>query len=316
MTKKKRATLNKTITLSESEKKKYSKELLVLKNKTPEIGLINRTIHQDIFSVLPLLPDSFIDLLFLDPPYNLNKIFNSNKFKTMSGKEYIAWIDSWLSKIVRLLKPTASIYICGDFKSSNAIQQVGEKYFILRNRIVWERDKGRGSKSNWKNNTEDIWFFTVGEKYTFNLDAVKLKKKVIAPYKVDGKPKDWEETEKGNYRLTHPSNIWTDITIPFWSMPENTDHPTQKPEKLLAKIILASSNEGDFIFDPFLGSGTTSVVAKKLNRKFLGVELDLTYACLAQKRLFLADNDKSIQGYAKGVFWERNTFKEQLSDKK
>lgn len=316
MTKKKRATLNKTITLSESEKKKYSKELLVLKDKTSEIGLINKTINQDLFSVLPLLPDSFIDLLFIDPPYNLNKIFNSNKFKTMSAKEYITWIDSWLSKIVRLLKPTASIYICGDFKSSNAIQQVGEKYFILRNRIVWERDKGRGSKSNWKNNTEDIWFFTVGEKYTFNLDAVKLKKKVIAPYKVDGKPKDWEETEKGNYRLTHPSNIWTDITIPFWSMPENTDHPTQKPEKLLAKIILASSNEGDFIFDPFLGSGTTSVVAKKLNRKFLGVELDLTYACLAQKRLFLADNDKSIQGYAKGVFWERNTFKEQLSDKK
>ncbi len=316
MTKKKRATLNKTITLSESEKKKYSKELLVLKNKTSEIGLINKTIHQDLFSVLPLLPDSFIDLLFIDPPYNLNKMFNSNKFKSMSVKEYIAWIDSWLSKIVRLLKPTASIYICGDFKSSNAIQQAGEKYFILRNRIVWERDKGRGSKSNWKNNTEDIWFFTVGEKYTFNLDAVKLKKKVIAPYKVNGKPKDWEETEKGNYRLTHPSNIWTDITIPFWSMPENTDHPTQKPEKLLAKIILASSNEGDFIFDPFLGSGTTSVVAKKLNRKFLGVELDLTYACLAQKRLFLADNDKSIQGYAKGVFWERNTFKEQLSDKK
>ena len=90
-------------------------------------------------------------------------------------------------------------------------------------------------------------------------------------------------------------------------MPENTDHPTQKPEKLLAKIILASSRPGDFVFDPFLGSGTTAVVAKKLGRQYCGVELDLTYCCLAEKRLALAEQDKTIQGYAEGVFWERNT---------
>lgn len=88
------------------------------------------------------------------------------------------------------------------------------------------------------------------------------RRKVIAPYKVDGKPKDWEETPEGNYRNTYPSNFWDDISIPYWSMPENTAHPTQKPEKLLAKLILASSNTDDIILDPFLGSGTTSVVAK------------------------------------------------------
>jgi len=83
---------------------------------------------------------------------------------------------------------------------------------------------------------------------------VKLKKQVIAPYRsASGEPKDWEETQSGNYRMTHPSNFWSDITIPFWSMPENTDHPTQKPEKLIAKLVLASSNPGDFIFDPFQG---------------------------------------------------------------
>ena len=210
------------------------------------------------------LPESFVDLLFVDPPYNLNKTFNSNSFKEMTTKDYIDWIDSWLSKLIRTLKKTASIFICGDYRSSGAIQQVGEKYFKVRNRIVWEREKGRGAKANWKNNTEDIWYFTVSDDYTFNLDAVKLKKKVLAPYKVNGQPKDWEESENGNYRLTHPSNIWTDLTVPFWSMSENTDHPTQKPEKLLAKIILASSSENDFVFDPFIGSGTTSVVAKKL----------------------------------------------------
>jgi site-specific DNA-methyltransferase (adenine-specific) len=90
-------------------------------------------------------------------------------------------------------------------------------------------------------------------------------------------------------------------------MPENTDHPTQKPEKLLAKIILASSREGDFVFDPFNGSGTTTVVAKKLGRRYLGVEIDETYCCLAVKRLDSASGCRDIQGYIDGVFWERNT---------
>ncbi|MCX7876027.1 MAG: site-specific DNA-methyltransferase [Melioribacteraceae bacterium] len=302
---------NRTITLSKKEKKYYSQKLVKLNNKVDVSEIINKTINQNLFEVLKYLPNEFVDLLFIDPPYNLDKTFNTNSFKVMKTQDYIEWIDSWLSEIIKTLKPTASIYICGDFRSSSAIQQVGEKYFKVRNRIVWEREKGRGAKSNWKNNTEDIWFFTMSNNYTFNLDAVKLKKKVLAPYKINGNPKDWEESENGNYRLTHPSNIWTDITIPFWSMPENTEHPTQKPEKLLAKIILASSNENDIVLDPFLGSGTTSVVAKKLNRNYLGIELDKTYACLAEKRLELADNDKSIQGYHDGVFWERNSLSEQ-----
>jgi site-specific DNA-methyltransferase (adenine-specific) len=90
-------------------------------------------------------------------------------------------------------------------------------------------------------------------------------------------------------------------------MPENTDHPTQKPEKLLAKIILASSMKGDTILDPFLGSGTASVVAKKLGRNYVGIEIDKTYCCLAEKRLEQAETDKTIQGFVDGVFWERNT---------
>jgi len=94
-------------------------------------------------------------------------------------------------------------------------------------------------------------------------------------------------------------------------MPENTDHPTQKPEKLLAKIILASSNPDDMVFDPFLGSGATSVVAKKLGRRYAGVEVDETYCCLAEKRLEMAEHDKIIQGYADEVFWERNSLRDQ-----
>jgi len=251
-------------------------------------------------------------LLFADPPYNLTKKFNDRSFKKTSLEQYSEWLDSWLSQTVRVLKPTASIYICGDWDSSAAIHRVGEKYFIPRNRITWEREKGRGAKSNWKKCAEDIWFFTVSDDYYFDVEAVMLKRQVIAPYTDrNGAPKDWTESENGRFRLTHPSNLWTDLTVPYWSMPENTDHPTQKPEKLLAKIILASSKGGDLVFDPFNGSGTTTVVAKKLGRHYLGVELDEKYCCFAQKRLDLADRDRTIQGYADSVFWERNTFSKQ-----
>ena len=312
--KKIRAGRNRTITLEKEDVLRLRKKLLTLNAKASLDKITNRTINQDIFKCIEYLPENFVDLLFIDPPYNLTKEFNSNRFKEMSSDEYEVWVDSWLFPMRRLLKSTASVYICGDWKSSSAIFRVMSKYFKVRNRISWEREKGRGAKSNWKNCSEDIWFGTVSNEYTFNSDAVMLKRKVLAPYRdEDGKPKDWSQEENGNYRLTHPSNLWTDITIPFWSMPENTDHPTQKPEKLLAKIILASSKEGDVIFDPFLGSGTTSVVAKKLGRMYCGVETDKLYCCLAEKRLEMKDRDKSIQGYADGVFWERNTLNDQKS---
>jgi len=303
-----RAPLNRTLTLSAAEFARYQSSLTKLEAPASLENVRDRVFCQDVFTALPLLPDASVDLMFADPPYNLTKSFNDRKFRQTSIDEYSEWLDSWLARTVRVLKPTASVYICGDWRSSAAIQRVGENYFIPQNRITWEREKGRGAKSNWKNCSEDIWFFTVSDEYHFNVEAVMLKRKVIAPYThSNGEPKDWTETENGRFRVTHPSNLWTDLTVPYWSMPENTDHPTQKPEKLLAKIVLASSREGDLVFDPFNGSGTTTVVAKKLDRHYLGVEIDENYCCLAAKRLELAESDPVIQGYADGVFWERNT---------
>jgi site-specific DNA-methyltransferase (adenine-specific) len=269
--------------------------------------LVDQVICSDAMSVLRDLPADRFDLLFADPPYNLTKEFGSEKFKRTTDHAYEQWLDSWLSLCAPLLRPTASVYICGDWRSSSAIQRVGSRYFKLQNRITWEREKGRGALKNWKNAAEDIWFFTVSDEFTFNLDSVKQKRRVVAPYTENGKPKDWDRTENGNFRTTHPSNIWTDISVPFWSMPENTDHPTQKPEKLLAKIILASTNEGDLVLDPFAGSGTTAVVAKKLGRHFIAIESDEKYCTLGLKRLEMAETDNSIQGFSDGVFWERNS---------
>lgn len=256
---------------------------------------------------MPFLPKGFIDLLIADPPYNLDKNFNGRKFKKTSDELYAEYTENWVQMTIPLLKPNATIYVCCDWQSSSAVGSVLKKYFFIQNRITWQREKGRGALSNWKNGMEDIWFATNSKTYTFNVEDVKVRRKVIAPYKVDGKPKDWEETENGNFRNTYPSNFWDDISVPYWSMTENTAHPTQKSEKLLAKLMLASSNEGDIVFDPFLGSGSTSVVAKKLNRCYVGIEINKQYCVWAEKRLEMARADSTIQGYTDGVFWERNT---------
>ena len=187
---------------------------------------------------------------------------------------------------------------------------VVDDFFQVRNRITWEREKGRGAKANWKNSHEDIWFCTMSKDYTFHVEQVKHRRRVIAPYRnADGSPKDWDEGRDGNYRDTHPSNLWNDLSVPFWSMSENTDHPTQKPEKLVAKLLLASTNPGDYVLDPFGGSGTTAVVAAKLQRQCLSIDLNQEYCLWALKRLEMAKQDTSIQGYEEGVFWERNSGK-------
>jgi len=311
-----RAERNRTITLSESDYAECSKRLRTLTAKASRQDIENQIFHSDLFDVINFLPEAVVDLLILDPPYNLTKSFNGTRFEARTTAEYVDCLESWLPSLLRTLKPTASVYVCGEWRMSGALQLVLEKYLIVRNRITWEREKGRAASANWKNCSEDIWFCTVSNTYTFNADAVRLKRRVIAPYRENGMPKDWEETETGNFRLTASSNLWTDITVPFWSMPENTDHPTQKPEKLIAKLLLASSNEGDLVLDPFLGSGTTAVVAEKLNRRFVGIEKEQEYVCLALKRLDLAEHDKTIQGYADGVFWERNSLGAQKKSSK
>ena len=301
--------LNKTIDLTIEEGKVYLDRCIKVNSRIDVGGILDKTLLGDTFEILSLMPEKFIDLLIVDPPYNIDKDFHGNKFKKSADGIYEEYTKAWIERVLPLLKNTASVYVCCDWKSSIVIASVLKRYFIIQNRITWQREKGRGALYNWKNGMEDIWFGTVSKEYTFNVDAVKTRRRVVAPYKIDGKPKDWEETDEGNFRNTYPSNFWDDISIPYWSMPENTAHPTQKPEKLLAKLILASSNEKDIVFDPFLGSGSTSVCAKKLGRHYVGIEQNEQYCVWAEKRLEMADADKRIQGYEDGVFWERNARK-------
>ncbi len=303
-----KAPKNKTIDLSVEEGAEYLARCIRVEAPAALNEVLDRTILGDCLAVLPLLPRGIADLLIADPPYNLDKDFHGSRFSRMDDAAYEAYTGQWLDAALPCLKPNGSVYVCCDWRSSAVIGRVLESRLHVRNRITWQREKGRGAKKNWKNSMEDIWFATVSEDYSFDADAVRQRRRVLAPYRDKGQPKDWQETKDGRFRDTAPSNFWDDISIPYWSMPENTAHPTQKPEKLMAKLVLASCPKGGTVLDPFLGSGSSAVTAKKLGRHFVGIEQNPRYCVWCEKRLELAERNPGIQGYADGVFWERNTF--------
>lgn len=306
-TAKQRAGRNKTITVSDDEYRALAERVLTIP-PTDDGQWENAIVNADLLKIIDLIPDNIADLIIVDPPYNLSKDFNGLSFTKMKSEKYGDYLRTWFYKVCDKLKPTGTLYMCGDWKCTSLLQSILEERLTVINRITWQREKGRGAKNNWKNSMEDIWVAVKDiHHYYFDVESVKIKRRVRAPYKENGMPKDWEATGDGKFRLTYPSNFWDDISIPFWSMPENTDHPTQKPEKLYAKLILASSREGDFVFDPFMGSGTAPVVAKKLGRRYLGVEINNEYCLWAVKRLLRAEVTPEIQGYSDGVFWERNS---------
>ena len=151
-----RAPRNRTIVLTAEEREKYRVQLRRVHSPVALTSVMDATICQDIFEVLDFLPSRSFDLIFADPPYNLTKTFHGSAFEQRGLEQYESWLDSWISKLPRLLKEDGSIYVCGDWRSSTCIHRVLLRHFRVRNRITWEREKGRGAKSNWKNNSEDI----------------------------------------------------------------------------------------------------------------------------------------------------------------
>ena len=217
MEQKVRAGRNRTLTLSEGEIPSLESKLLLPSAPLQQNQITDKTLNGDLLQWLPLLPDSFADLIIIDPPYNLTKNFNGKVFNARSNDSYDEYLATWFPQVCKKLKPNGTLYMCGDWKCTSSLQRAIEKELTILNRITWQREKGRGAKSNWKNGMEDIWYAVKNpEDYYFDVEAVKIKRKVIAPYKVDGKPKDWEESDEGNFRLTYPSNFWDDISIPFW----------------------------------------------------------------------------------------------------
>ena len=166
---------NKTIDLSVEEGNEYLKKCLMPDKKAELPDVLDKTILGDTFEVLRLLPKESVDLLIVDPPYNLDKDFHGNKFKKTSDEAYLEYTEKWIKLVKPLLKANATIYVCCDWISSSPIFMVLKENFHVQNRITWQREKGRGALSNWKNGMEDIWFVTNSAKYTFNVEAVKMR---------------------------------------------------------------------------------------------------------------------------------------------
>ncbi|PJF26688.1 MAG: site-specific DNA-methyltransferase, partial [Phototrophicales bacterium] len=139
---------NRTIILTDNDYAIYRQHLIHINNPVPLETIINTTIHGDTLAMLPFLPPACVDLLILDPPYNLNRTFGTQTFKQVSDDDYRIWVEGWFIPLLRMLKPTTTIYFCGDWRSSAVIYQVLSAHTTVRNRITWEREKGRGAQKN------------------------------------------------------------------------------------------------------------------------------------------------------------------------
>lgn len=244
----------------------------------------------DSIQILKSIKDKTIDLIFADPPYNIGKDFGNNKDKWGSVSEYIDWCKSWINECMRILKDDGTMYIMAATQFMPYIDVfVSEKYNVL-SRIVWTYDSsGVQSKKIFGSLYEPILMINKSAKhnYTFNSNDILIEAKTGAKRKLI----DYRKKVPTPYNSKKvPGNVW-DFTRVRFKMKEYENHPTQKPEKLLERIIKASSNEGDIVLDPFAGSFTTVAVAQKLKRFGIGIEINPEYYKIGMNRLNIIKNN-------------------------
>jgi site-specific DNA-methyltransferase (adenine-specific) len=269
-----------------------------------------KLIEDSCFNSEKYIKSNSVDMFFCDPPYNILDQEWDKQWK--NNEEFYIWTKNWMKLMYNQLKLNGTAYICISWQHSYIFHKLlKELNFIILNRITWKRDKGRGSLKNWKSMHEDIFFIAKSNNYLFNIEDVKVIKKVIAPYKDEkGENKDWwYDDNKDKVRLTYPGNLWEDFCVPFWSSNEvksyakskkSSDnlfqkHPTQKPKDLVKRCILASTNKNELVVDYFAGSGTTLIAAKELNRNCIGFEIDKNYCGMVKERL---KNENNPQHYS------------------
>lgn len=225
----------------------------------------------DAAAVMRSLPNESVNLLIADPPYNLGKDYGNSR-DTKAWHEYENFTREWLSEAVRLLTPTGSLYAFMGVRFISKLFTMLEDEFKLNFNgwITWHYTQGMGRKLGFSPRHDDILYFTKTEKFTFNLDAVRIPQKYFR--------------KRNNMTGANPGDVWEFSHVHYCSA-EREAHPTQKPEALLERIILASSNEGDLIIDPFVGSGTTCRVASVLRRQWIGIDLNPDYLAMTEKRI-------------------------------
>ncbi len=225
----------------------------------------------DAIALLKQLDDSSIDLIVADPPYNLGKDYgNNHDFKGFD--EYIDFTRRWLTEAARVLKPTGTIYVFMGVRFISYLYDILERELKLyfNSWVVWHYTQGLGKTKGFSPRHDDILVFTKSTKYKFNLDEVRIPQKYYRA--------------RNNMRGANPGDVWKFSHV-HYSNPNRQNHPTQKPEGLIERMILASSDPGDMVLDPFSGSGTTMRVCQQLNRPGIGFELNPEYIELTKERL-------------------------------
>lgn len=249
----------------------------------------------DAIAWLRSLASESVDVVFADPPYNIKKA-EWDSFESQAA--YVDWSLQWIQEAARVLKPTGSLFICGFSEIIADIKLPASRYFAGCRWLIWHYKNKANLGSDWGRSHESILHFRKSKNFTFNIDDIRI------PYgKHTLKYPDHPQAETSQYgRGKKRASVWQpnargakprdvlEIPTTCNGMHEKTPHPTQKPEELLRKLILAASNEGDLIIDPFLGSGTTAVVAEQLRRTWKGCDISLEYCRWAIERIELVED--------------------------
>jgi site-specific DNA-methyltransferase (adenine-specific) len=233
------------------------------------------------------IADNSIDLIFADPPYNIGKSFNGYKEKWSSDEEYLKWCYKWLDLCIKKLKPSGSFYVMTATQFMPNFDIYLQSKIQILSRIVWFYDSSGVQAKKYYGSLYEPILFCVKDKdnYTFNADEILVEAKTGAKRKLI----DYRKNPPQIYNSEKiPGNVWEFPRVRY-RMEEYENHPTQKPISLLERIIKASSNENDLVLDPFSGTFTTSFVAKQLNRKSIGIELQDEYVKIGLRRLKLQD---------------------------
>ena len=257
----------------------------------------HQIIHGDVLTSLRSLESESVDLIFADPPYNIGKLFGDFKDVWSSEKEYVEWCYKWLELCIKKLKPTGSLYVMTSTQAMPYLDLWLRERLTILSRIVWHYDSsGVQAKKYFGSLYEPILFCVKDSKsYTFNADDIKIEAKTGAVRKLI----DYRKEIPTPYNtLKVPGNTWY-IPRVRYRMAEYEEHPTQKPESLLERIIKASTNTNtnEIVLDPFSGSFTTCAVAQRLGRKSIGIEFQSDYVKIGLRRLGIVtqSDDKNLE---------------------
>jgi site-specific DNA-methyltransferase (adenine-specific) len=239
--------------------------------------------HGDCLEVLPGLPDGSVDLVFADPPYNIGKRFAGFTDSWPSDAEYAAWCHKWLTQCIRILKPKGSLYVMTSTEAMPRLDLWLRDRMTVLSRIVWHYDSSGVQAKKYFGSLYEPILFCVKDaaNYSFNVSDIEVEARTGAVRKLI----DYRKDIPAPYKTTKvPGNTWY-IPRVRYRMPEYEDHPSQKPEALLERIIKASSNPKEVVLDPFGGTFTTCAVAQRLGRRSIGIESQEEYVSIGLRRL-------------------------------